>query len=166
MQYIKHYYVDDDNNTFCCESPEPKYKRHPVKEYEGLNVKIWLKDSDDVDVCLAEIPDLTPVSTVASDCGKNCIQVLTELEYNSVATPYFEAQVLFGEAFEMRRSGNETTSNEKETAANVKLVEATAAIHALEQVVADGYNPDARDGDGDGLVQDGTEWERPIDTQL
>ena len=25
---------------------------------------------------------------------------------------------------------------------------------------ADGYNPDARDGDGDGLVQDGTEWER------
>ena len=23
-----------------------------------------------------------------------------------------------------------------------------------------GYNPDARDGDGDGLVQDGTEWER------
>ena len=25
---------------------------------------------------------------------------------------------------------------------------------------ADGYNPDAKDGDGDGLVQDGTEWER------
>jgi|TARA_B110000263_G_scaffold248745_1_gene264409 hypothetical protein len=25
---------------------------------------------------------------------------------------------------------------------------------------ATGYNPDARDGDGDGLVQDGTEWER------
>lgn len=23
-----------------------------------------------------------------------------------------------------------------------------------------GYNPDARDGDGDGLVQDGTKWER------
>ncbi len=25
---------------------------------------------------------------------------------------------------------------------------------------ATGYNPNARDGDGDGLVQDGTEWER------
>ena len=25
---------------------------------------------------------------------------------------------------------------------------------------SNGYNPDARDGDGDGLVQDGTEWER------
>ena len=36
----------------------------------------------------------------------------------------------------------------------------------LEEMVADGYNPDARDGDGDGLVQDGTQWERPIDTQL
>ena len=33
-------------------------------------------------------------------------------------------------------------------------------------MVADGYNPDARDGDGDGFVQDATDWERPIDTQL
>jgi hypothetical protein len=31
----------------------------------------------------------------------------------------------------------------------------------LEQMIAEGYNPDARDGDGDGLVQDGTQWERP-----
>ena len=36
----------------------------------------------------------------------------------------------------------------------------------LEEMIADGYNPDARDGDGDGLVQDGTEWERPIDTNI
>ena len=36
----------------------------------------------------------------------------------------------------------------------------------LEEIVSDGYNPDARDGDGDGIVQEGTEWERPIDTQL
>ena len=35
----------------------------------------------------------------------------------------------------------------------------------LEELIDAGYNPDARDGDGDGLVQDGTEWERPIDTQ-
>ena len=35
----------------------------------------------------------------------------------------------------------------------------------LEQMIADGYNPDARDGDGDGMVQDGTQWERPIDIQ-
>jgi hypothetical protein len=36
----------------------------------------------------------------------------------------------------------------------------------LEEMIADGYNPDARDGDGDGFVQDGTQWERPVDTQL
>ena len=36
----------------------------------------------------------------------------------------------------------------------------------LGEMIADGYNPDARDGDGDGFVQDGTEWERPVDTQL
>lgn len=29
--------------------------------------------------------------------------------------------------------------------------------------VPQGYNPDATDGDGDGLVQDGTQWERPVD---
>jgi hypothetical protein len=36
----------------------------------------------------------------------------------------------------------------------------------LEEKIADGYNPDARDGDGDGIVQEGTEWERPIDTEI
>jgi hypothetical protein len=36
----------------------------------------------------------------------------------------------------------------------------------LEEMIDSGYNPDARDGDVDGLVQDGTEWERPVDTQL
>ena len=28
----------------------------------------------------------------------------------------------------------------------------------------DGYKPDARDGDGDGMVQDGTDWERLVDS--
>lgn len=28
------------------------------------------------------------------------------------------------------------------------------------------YIPEAKDGDGDGLVQDGTEFERPVDTEL
>ena len=29
--------------------------------------------------------------------------------------------------------------------------------------IPQGFNPDATDGDGDGFVQDGTEWERPVD---
>lgn len=132
MQYIKHYYVDDDHNTFCCEvTPEPKYKRHPCKEYAGLDVKVWLSDSDGVDVCLAELPDTTSVSTIVSDCGKNEVQVLTEAEYQSVTTPYFEVQTLFGEAQQARRDGDEAIAEEKETTAAAKLAEATTAIRAL-----------------------------------
>jgi len=131
MQYIKHYYVDDNSNTFCCESTEPAYKRHPYKEYSGLGVKVWLKDSEGVDVCLSEVPDSTPVSTVASPCGKNAVQVLTEAEYQSVATPYFEAAVLSGEAQQARQDGDDATAEVKETDAAEKLAEAIAAIHAL-----------------------------------
>ena len=132
MQYIKHYYVDDDHNTFCCEvTPEPKYRRHPCKEYAGLDVKVWLSDSDGVDVCLAELPDTTSVSTIVSDCGKNEVQVLTEAEYQSVTTPYFEVQTLFGEAQQARRDGDEATAEEKETTAAAKLSEATTAIRVL-----------------------------------
>lgn len=39
------------------------------------------------------------------------------------------------------------------------------APDVVEELIDAGYNPDARDGDSDGLIQDGTEWERPIDTQ-
>ena len=132
MQYIKHYYVDDDHNTFCCEvTPEPKYRRHPCKEYAGLDVKVWLSDSDGVDVCLAELPDTTSVSTIVSDCGKNEVQVLTEAEYQSVTTPYFEVQTLFGEEQQARRDGDEATAEEKETTAAAKLAEATTAIRVL-----------------------------------
>jgi len=36
----------------------------------------------------------------------------------------------------------------------------------LEEKIADGYNPDARDGDEDGIVQEGTKWERPVNTEI
>lgn len=131
MQYIKHYYVDDNSNVFCCEAPEPAYKRHPWKEYAGLDVKIWLSDTDGVDVCLAELPDSTPVETVASDCGKNFVQVLTEAEYNSVATPYTEAAVLGAEAQQARQDGDEALAAQKEAEAEVKRQEALTAVRAL-----------------------------------
>ena len=132
MQYIKHYYVDDNRNTFCCEtSSNPKYKRHPTKEYAGLDVKVWLSDSDGVDVCLAELPDSTTVSTVTHDCGKNSIQVLTEEEYNTVWTPYSAAIALYGEAMEAKNTGDEVTAAAKEAEAQTKMDEATVAIRAL-----------------------------------
>ena len=30
----------------------------------------------------------------------------------------------------------------------------------LQKKIADGFNPNAKDGDKDGLVQEGTKWER------
>lgn len=131
MQYIKHYYINETNSVFCCETAEPASKVHPWRQYPGLDVKVWLTDAEGVDVCLSELPDSTAVSTVASPCGKNAVQVLTEAEYQSVATPYFEAVVLSGEAQQARQDGDEATAEAKETAAAAKLTEATAAIRAL-----------------------------------
>jgi hypothetical protein len=32
----------------------------------------------------------------------------------------------------------------------------------LEKKIKDGFKPNAKDGDGDGIVQEGTKWERKI----
>lgn len=47
----------------------------------------------------------------------------------------------------------ELVSSEVEAAPKAKKKKAT-------------YVPDAIDADGDGLVQDGTEWERPVGTEI
>ncbi len=131
MQYIKHYFVDADTGLYCCEtSSNPKYKRHPIKEYAGLDVKVWSTDSDGVDVCLAELPDSTNVSTIVNG-SKNSIQVLTETEYNSVWTPYSEASTLYDEARTAEESGDTDTISTKKAEAQTKMDEATAAIRAL-----------------------------------
>jgi len=44
--------------------------------------------------------------------------------------------------------------------------ETTTTEQTLEEKIADGYNPDARDGDDDGIVQEGTKWERPVNTEI
>jgi hypothetical protein len=36
----------------------------------------------------------------------------------------------------------------------------------VEDVVVEGYKSPANDGDSDGLIQDGTPFERPVDTEL
>jgi hypothetical protein len=130
MQYIKHYYVDADSpSSFCCTSAEPKYKRHPI-EYAGLDVKVWLTDSNGVDVMLAQLPDSTAVSDVVNG-DHTCIKVLTEAEFNGVWTPYSEAQALYGEASEAERAGDADTAATKRAAAETKIAEATTAIRAL-----------------------------------
>jgi hypothetical protein len=131
MQYIKHYYVDDEGNNFCCGLDGPKYKRHPVQEYPGLDVKVWLNDPDGVPAMIAEVPDTTSVSDIVDDCGKKAVQVLSKAEYDSVYLPYYEASVLFGEAFSARSDGNDELAIEKESQAQLKMEEAQAAFHSL-----------------------------------
>lgn len=131
MQYIKHYYIDDVNNIFCCDAINSKYRRHPWKEYSGLEVKVWLTDSDNIDICLSLLPDSTPVSTIVSSSGKNAVQVLTEEQYNSVAVPYFEVQNLYDEVRKAKESGDDLTAEEKESLASVKLSQSVDAIRAL-----------------------------------
>jgi hypothetical protein len=128
MQYIKHYYVDENNNTFCCDTNKPQYKRHPWKEYANLDVKVWLLDSEGIDVCLAELPDSTPVSTIVSDCGKKAVQVLTEQEYNSVANIYFEFVEL---SLQAQFETDKTLKSDLYSQAEEKYQEATAALHSL-----------------------------------
>ena len=36
----------------------------------------------------------------------------------------------------------------------------------VEDVVVEGYKSPALDADGDGMIQDGTPFERPVDTEL
>lgn len=130
MQYIKHYYVDADSpSSFCCSSTEPKYKRHPI-EYAGLDVKVWLTDSNGVDVMLAQLPDSTAVSDVVNG-DHTCIKVLTEAQFNSVWTPYSEAGVLSGEAQDAERDGDTATAATKNALADTKYADATTALHAL-----------------------------------
>lgn len=130
-KYIKYYYVDDENNTFCCELEEPRYKRHPWKEYDGLDVKIWLTDSDGVDSMLAEIPDSTIVVDIIHECGKKSVQVLTDPEYNSISIPYFESQTLYREAQLAEEVGDEDLYLTKQKLADLKYNEALTIFHSL-----------------------------------
>lgn len=130
-KYIKHYYVDDDTNTFCCGLEEPGYIREPWKEYDGLDIKISLSDSEGVPAAIAELPDSTYVVDVEHECGKKAVKVLTITEYNSVATPYFEAFELYREAMELQHNEDTNLFLEKKEEADLKYAEALNMFHLL-----------------------------------
>ena len=129
-KYLKHYYVDADApSTYVTTSTEPKYKRHPI-EHAGLDVKVWLSDSDGVDVMLAQVPDSTTITTVTVGSKKG-VEEITETEFNTVWTPYNQAMGLYAEANTASMSGDTDTAATKNTAGDAKIAEATTAIRAL-----------------------------------
>lgn len=129
MKYLKHYWISTVNGGYCCHE-NPVEKRHPEAEFPGLDVRIWMHDANGIDVCLSAVPDSTTVADVvdADDATLKCVQVLTETEFNSVATPLGESQSLSQQA---SQETDATVKADLEAQAATKLEEAKTALHAL-----------------------------------
>jgi hypothetical protein len=126
-KYLKHYWKK--NGSWLTTSNEVE-QHHPESDYPGLGVKVWMHDSDGVDVCLSEVPDSTSISTITVG-SKKAVMELTETQFNSVKTPLDEASVLRQEASDAERSGDTDTAATKNTAATAKETEAQNALNAL-----------------------------------
>tara|TARA_B100000085_G_scaffold226991_1_gene212767 strand:- start:179 stop:568 length:390 start_codon:yes stop_codon:yes gene_type:complete len=127
-KYLKHYWKK--NGSWLTTPGTYVEQHHPEADYPGLGVKVWMHDSDGVDVCLSEVPDSTAISTITVG-SKNAVIELTETQYNSVKTPHDEAGTLRQEALEAEMSGDTDTAATKNTAADAKFTEAQNALNAL-----------------------------------
>ena len=126
-KYLKHYWKKNGNWLTTANEVE---QHHPEADYAGLGVKVWMHDSDGVDVCLSEVPDSTGISTITVG-SKNAVIELTETQYNSVKTPLEAAATLREEARTAEEGGDTDTAATKNTAAAAKETEAQNALNAL-----------------------------------
>ena len=126
-KYLKHYWKKNGNWLTTGNEVE---QHHPEADYAGLGVKIWMHDSDGVDVCLSEVPDTTGITTITVG-SKNAVIELTETQFNSVKTPLDAAAVLRDEARTAEEGGDADTAATKNTAAAAKETEAQNALNAL-----------------------------------
>ena len=129
MKYLKHYWKSTETGDYLTTN-NTIHKRHPEAEFAGLDVQIWMHDADGIDVCMARVPDDTPIVDVTIG-SKKAIQELTETQYNSVKTPSDAAQVLEIEASQADTNGDTTTATAKRSEAETKRNEAKAALLAL-----------------------------------
>jgi hypothetical protein len=60
-------------------------------------------------------------------------------------------------------SKSKKTTNKKSPAKKAPAKKTAPKKAPAKKVVA--YNPNAKDGDNDGILQDGTVWERPVKTK-
>ena len=129
MKYLKHYWKSTETGEYLT-TTNTIHKRHPEAEFAGLDVQIWMHDADGIDVCMARVPDSTPIVEVTIG-SKKAIQELTETQYNSVKTPSDAAQVLEMEASQADTNGDTTTATAKRSEAEAKRGEAKTALLAL-----------------------------------
>ena len=126
-KYLKHYWKKNGNWLTTSNEVE---QHHPEADYPGLGVKVWMHDSDGVDVCLSEVPDSTAISTITVG-SKNAVIEITETQFNSVKTPLDEAATLLAEASELEINGDTDGAATKRTEAETKRTEAQTALNAL-----------------------------------
>ena len=126
-KYLKHYWKKNGNWLTTSNEVE---QHHPEADYPGLGVKVWMHDSDGVDVCLSEVPDSTAISTITVG-SKNAVIEITETQFNSVKTPLDEAATLLAEASELEINGDNDGAATKRTEAETKRTEAQTALNAL-----------------------------------
>ena len=129
MKYLKHYWKSTETGDYLT-TVNSIHKRHPEAEFAGLDVQIWMHDADGIDVCMARVPDDTPIVDVTIG-SKKAIQELTETQYNTVKTPLDAGSVLGAEADDAQASGDTTTAEAKRAEATTKYDEAKAALLAL-----------------------------------
>jgi len=129
-QYIKHYYKKTSDDTWITSikkiynsttnqwSSDTTFveRRKPDKEYPGLGTKVWILDSEGVDICLSDLPDSTSVENVSYD-NKKVVQILNEDQFNSVKDLVDASFVLSSEAdlLLIQASSLEEGSDEKDT---------------------------------------------------
>ena len=129
-QYIKHYYKKTSDDTWITSikkiynsttnqwSSDTTFveRRKPDKEYPGLGTKVWILDSEGVDICLSDLPDSTNVENVSYD-NKKVVQILNEDQFNSVKDLVDASFVLSSEAdlLLIQASSLEEGSDEKDT---------------------------------------------------
>ena len=135
MKYAKHYWIDHVTNAWLTTTNDtPNGKTHPYNVFSAneLDVKIWLIDSDGIDVCLSELPDSVTIAEVAVGSKKAVIE-LTETQFNTVKTPYDASAVLRNEADTLRtqETPDETAAAAKDTESDTKMAEAKTALNAL-----------------------------------
>ena len=126
-KYLKHYWKKNGNWLTTANEVE---QHHPEADYPGLGVKIWMRDSDGVDVCLSEVPDSTAISTITVG-SKNAVIELTEEQFNSVKTPLDESFAARQEAMEAEMNSDADTAATKNALADTKYTEAQNALNAL-----------------------------------
>ena len=129
-QYIKHYYkktidatwitsikktYNSDTNQWSSDTSYVE-RRKPEKEYPGLGTKVWILDSEGVEICLSDLPDSTSVENVLYD-GKEVVQILNEDQFNSVKDLVDASNNLYLEASQLEWEVDtlEEGSDEKNT---------------------------------------------------